>query len=280
MTKLSIITINRNNSAGLRKTIESVVSQTFTDYEYIVIDGASSDGSVDIIKEYADKITYWVSEPDKGIYNAMNKGIDLAKGEYIQFLNSGDWFYSKNVLQRVFELESSEDILYGDIILYNGMDNMIRFNYPDLLSVFYLTHHMICHQAIFHKKNLFDKRKYDETIQIVADWEFLLHVFYTKNCSCRKIDEIIVYNDGGGVSSIEEKVNIEREMVLHRYFSNRILDDYYNYRRLIESVDQSTLYPFLSIFSKKKRLQRFAKRILKLLLLLTNNKKLIPPERS
>lgn len=78
--KLSIITINRNNAAGLRRTIESVVSQTYTDFEYIIIDGASTDGSVEVIKEYSDKITYWVSEPDTGIYNAMNKGILKAQG--------------------------------------------------------------------------------------------------------------------------------------------------------------------------------------------------------
>ncbi|MDR2910496.1 MAG: glycosyltransferase [Bacteroidales bacterium] len=94
--KLSIITINLNNVAGLQKTIESVVKQTFTDYEYIVIDGGSTDGSADIIKQHANKITYWVSEPDKGIYNAMNKGIRVAKGEYCLFLNSGDWLINSN----------------------------------------------------------------------------------------------------------------------------------------------------------------------------------------
>ena len=88
--KLSVITINFNNRDGLRKTIESVVNQTYNDFEYIIIDGGSTDGSVDVIKEYADRIDYWVSEPDKGIYNAMNKGIDVAKGEYCIFMNSGD----------------------------------------------------------------------------------------------------------------------------------------------------------------------------------------------
>ena len=111
--KLSIITINLNNAAGLRKTIESVVNQTFTDYEYLIIDGGSTDGSVEVIKEFADKITYWVSEPDKGIYNAMNKGILKARGEYLQFLNSGDWLVDNEVLFRVFSLNHFEDILYG-----------------------------------------------------------------------------------------------------------------------------------------------------------------------
>ena len=115
MKKLSIITINRNNSAGLHKTIESVVSQTFTDYEYIIIDGASTDGSVDIIKQYANKITSWVSEPDKGIYNAMNKGILKATGEYLLFLNSGDSLHTYNVLNEIFRKEINSKIILGDV---------------------------------------------------------------------------------------------------------------------------------------------------------------------
>lgn len=120
--KLSIITVNRNNTEGLRKTIESVVSQTYTDFEYIIIDGASTDGSVDIIKEYADRITYWVSEPDNGIYNAMNKGILKAKGEYLQFLNSGDWLVDEGVLQTMIKYTDDVDILIGNIYLINGTE--------------------------------------------------------------------------------------------------------------------------------------------------------------
>lgn len=98
--QLSIITINRNNAAGLRRTIESVVSQTaFNQIEYIVIDGASTDGSKEVIMEFADKLTYWISEPDTGIYNAMNKGIKVATGEYCQFLNSGDWLAENKVIE-------------------------------------------------------------------------------------------------------------------------------------------------------------------------------------
>ena len=93
--KLSIITVNLNNRDGLQRTIDSVVSQTFTDYEWIVIDGGSTDGSRELIGQHQDRFAYWCSEPDKGIYNAMNKGIAHAKGEWLQFLNSGAWLYSK-----------------------------------------------------------------------------------------------------------------------------------------------------------------------------------------
>src|ERR1035437_595442 len=100
--KLSIITVNLSNATGLRKTIESVISQTFTDYEYLIIDGGSTDGSLDIIKEFADRMSYWVSEPDGGIYNAMNKGIAWATGDWIIFMNSGDVFRNIEVLENVF----------------------------------------------------------------------------------------------------------------------------------------------------------------------------------
>jgi len=117
MTTLSIISINLNNVAGLQKTIESVWPQTFTDYEYIIIDGGSTDGSIDIIKKYSDKITYWISEKDNGIYHAMNKGIEVAKGDYCLFLNSGDWLVDKKILENVFSNNHSEDILYGDMMV-------------------------------------------------------------------------------------------------------------------------------------------------------------------
>ena len=98
--KLSIITVNLNNAVGLKKTICSVINQTFLDIEYIIIDGGSLDGSLEIIKEYEKKITYWVSEPDSGIYNAMNKGIMHANGEYLQFLNSGDWLVNDSIIEK------------------------------------------------------------------------------------------------------------------------------------------------------------------------------------
>ena len=117
--KFSIITINYNNVEGLRNTIKSVVNQTYTDYEFIIIDGGSTDGSVEVIKEYANIITYWVSEPDKGIYNAMNKGIEVANGEYLNFMNSGDCFYNNDVLQKVADYHLEKDMIVGHDYHYN-----------------------------------------------------------------------------------------------------------------------------------------------------------------
>ena len=111
---LSIITINLNNREGLRKTIESVVNQTFQDFEFIVIDGASTDGSVEVIQDYP-RINYWISEPDTGIYNAMNKGIAKATGEYCLFLNSGDTLFQINTLTGILQSNPKGDIIFGNV---------------------------------------------------------------------------------------------------------------------------------------------------------------------
>ena len=111
MPKLSIITVNLNNREGLRKTAESVVSQTYKDYEWIVIDGGSTDGSKELIEQYAEHISYWVSEPDKGIYNAMNKGIRQAHGEYFLFLNSGDSLCDDDIVESFCVGNFKEDIV-------------------------------------------------------------------------------------------------------------------------------------------------------------------------
>src|SRR6478735_1115877 len=112
--QLSIITINYNNLQGLQKTIESVVSQSFKDFEYIIIDGGSTDGSKVLIEKYSESITYWVSEKDNGIYPAMNKGIQVANGEYLLFLNSGDWFYENTTLSMAIPMLRPFDIVYGN----------------------------------------------------------------------------------------------------------------------------------------------------------------------
>ena len=114
--KLSIVTINLNNVAGLHETIISVLNQSSADLEYIIIDGGSTDGSAELIKEYSDRIYYWVSEPDSGIYNAMNKGIRKASGEYLLFLNSGDALASDNIVEEVFRADHNEEILYLSLI--------------------------------------------------------------------------------------------------------------------------------------------------------------------
>lgn len=250
---LSIITINRNNAEGLRKTIESVVSQTYTDFEYIIIDGASTDDSVNIIKEYAEATLpcgeglgdrlYWVSEPDKGIYNAMNKGILKAKGEYLLFLNSGDWLVDENKIQLMVNNLNNEDILIANMYLVDD-DHSKKNNYigiypndysNDEITAIDLIFGAIPHNTSFIKKDLFLKNGlYDETYQIVSDWKFLIKNIVFNNASTKVLRNIFVTNfDMSGISTNNIELNQkERELVLNEFFSSTILKDYNAYYQL------------------------------------------------
>ncbi len=205
--KLTVITINRNNAVGLRKTIKSVVEQTFTDFEYIIIDGASTDDSVNVIKEYSDKVTYWVSEPDNGIYNAMNKGILKSKGEYLLFLNSGDWLYDKNVIEDFIEVKFNQDIISGNLINWDNGKILLKTTIDsDLLeyeNFFYDT--TLPHQATFIKNELFDKYGlYNEKNKLVSDWELFFTCLVIHNCSYYHFDRNVSYYDLSGISSQKE----------------------------------------------------------------------------
>ena len=277
MPKLSIITINRNNAKNLCKTIESVIAQTFTDYEYIIIDGESTDGSVDVIRQYEDKITYWVSESDNGIYNAMNKGIKVAQGEYVQFLNSGDWLCLNTILEDVFKLNRNEDVLYGNDLLCYDKQRIELKTYPQHLSFFHFFVGTISHEGTFHRRCLFDQL-YNESNKIVSDWEFQIQKIILSNCTTYKLDKAIVYFDMSGISQsplFEELQNAERKSVLEKYFPKRVLSDYEELKQMKEVASYS-LYSYVKIFSQHPRLQRLVRGFMKLLLKVTGNSHLIP----
>lgn len=219
--KLSVITINFNNRDGLRKTIESVVNQTYKEFEYIVIDGGSNDGSVDVIKEYADRIDYWVSEPDKGIYNAMNKGIDVAKGEYCLFLNSGDYFFNSNVINDCVPHMDGIDVLSGHLLHDNGF--LVRA--PKNITVEYLYFDTLSHPATFIKTILLKEFHYDENLKIVGDWKFFVQILIYKNSSYKPLDVVISVFNVFGISAIDRSLcRNERESVLKKDFPIRIYD--------------------------------------------------------
>jgi glycosyltransferase involved in cell wall biosynthesis len=167
---LSIITINLNNQTGLQKTIESVINQTFKNLEFIVIDGGSTDGSIEVIKLYQDKITYWISEHDEGIYNAMNKGIKIAKGRYCLFLNSGDFFISHDVIKLADPFSFTVPIVYGDGKVQQKK-LITQNNLPDTLSLDYFFNISLFHPSTFIKRELFEiYGLYNENNKIVSDW--------------------------------------------------------------------------------------------------------------
>lgn len=221
--KISIITINFNNLAGLKKTVESVVSQTWQEFEYIVIDGGSTDGSRAFIDSHNDKIDYWVSEPDNGIYNAMNKGILKASGDYLLFLNSGDHFFDKEVLNKNIQYIAKYDLIYFDLQMISATSTKIA-SYPESLRFSDLYFGSLPHPATFIKKTLFEKVGcYDENLKIVSDWKFFILALFKYHCTYSKIHETIAtfYSDG-----ISSNINnsLERNQVLKECFMGFVLD--------------------------------------------------------
>lgn len=245
--KYSIITINYNNSNGLRNTIESVVNQSYSDYEYIVIDGNSTDDSIKVIQKFANNIDIWISEPDKGIYNAMNKGIDHAHGDYLCFMNSGDCFYDQNVLQNVTSLLTS-DICAGNIYERGNITGFPGSNIT-LMDLFHTT---ICQQALFIRRELNTRFHYDERFTIVSDWKFLIQSLIISNCTFRKIDVTICNYEGGGRSEQYHDILVkEKEEIITELLPPRILADYYYYKE-----KSSPILDLIPRFNKTWRLHR------------------------
>lgn len=228
--KLSIITINLDNEAGLDKTIKSVIAQKYFNFEYIVIDGCSRDGSVKIIQSNEDRIDFWVSEIDNGIYCAMNKGIKKATGEYCLFLNSGDYLNNCDVLSNVFNSPVIEDMIIGSVIL-EGKNKREVFEIPDIdkLTFHYFLNSTFPHPGVFIKRNLFSKVGYfNEGHIISSDLEFFLVAIFKYASTLKKIPEIISVFDWNGLSSIPENASLvkkERTEILQKHFQ-RFLPDY------------------------------------------------------
>ena len=253
---ISIITINYNNQKGLTRTLDSVYSQDYVDYEHIIIDANSSDGSKEVIEEYKNKsnnLTFWVSEPDNGIYNGMNKGIIHAKGEYLLFLNSGD-FLEDEVLNKVHTSLTGEDLIYGNInfISSTGEKRLQVFSPPpfsitELISPsFYLPH-----PATFIKGMLLKKLLYTEQYKIVSDWEFWLKAIIFEQCSMKYINLCITNFYEGGISANIPVVMKEREEVLAKLFPPLI----FNGLQELSTAQSSPLYKSLQQTIDNKKLQ-------------------------
>jgi glycosyltransferase involved in cell wall biosynthesis len=233
--KLSIITINYNNASGLRQTIKSVVSQKCQEFEYVVIDGGSTDGSVEIIKEYARYIDYWVSEPDNGIYHAMNKGTRAAHGDYCQYLNSGDWLFDENVVASIIShLDDSVDILGGFLwpVMPDKTINKRHSALPKYISFQTFVTGIILHPATFIKRTLLLIRPYNENFKIVSDWIFFIESYLYENAIYKQINVDVVYFDMTGISSNPQNSSLlakER----HEYINTIPLEHFMSYIEVI-----------------------------------------------
>lgn len=239
--KLSIITINYNNATGLKATLESVAMQSYKEFEHIIIDGGSSDGSVPIIMSYEETIIAnrvnqktqyplitWVSEHDEGIYDAMNKGVAKSSGDYLYFLNSGDTLASQNSLQSMIEQLDGTDIIVGRVNRsyqgkIMGQTDLLSENDMSFYNMFL---HGLNHQAVIIRRDVQLAHMYDETLQIGADWKFFVQAIVFDNAKLKFIDIVFANYDVSGISSNAVDLRNEREKILADILPERIARDY------------------------------------------------------
>lgn len=228
--KLSIITINWNNREGLRATMENVLGQSARDqFEYVVVDGGAQDGSGEMLaSEYAGRLDKWTSQPIKPIYRKMNMGVEMASGDYLLFLNSGDALNDADVVRDVLpHLDGTHDLVIGTI-----MEGKRRTRVPDDITYLWMYKASIPHNGAFIKRELLVKHPYDENLTIVSDWKFFLQALILDNCSYKLIDRDIAYFDQTGISSTRpQQVEEERRKVLDDLVPARINDDYLQFTK-------------------------------------------------
>lgn len=235
--KFSVITVNYNNLEGLRKTAASVLCQTCHDYEWLIIDGGSTDGSRELIESHQAHLSYWCSEPDHGVYHAMNKGIARAHGDYLLFLNSGDALYDPEVLQKVADLQSEADILAGKALRTDNSQILHVYDESVFMQLYVDT---FSHQATFIKRSLFQDLSYDEHLKIVSDWKFWMESVIFRNAQVEYMDVVVALQDMSGVSSDHNVAGArlqrrERDQVLETLFPPRLRQELDNYQQLRQS---------------------------------------------
>ncbi len=257
MCKISIVTINYNNANGFKKTAKSVINQSFIDKEFIVIDGKSTDRSIEFIKLFKSKIDYWESEVDNGIYHAMNKGINRASGEYLLFLNSGDWLV-EDVLCGIDWENLSEDIIYFNMHRYYAPNNIQTQIYPEKLTLKQFINSNIGHQATFIKRSLFNTLGlYNVQYKFHGDFDFWLNALICNNCTYKYYPANLSYYDMNGLTSrYNHESKQERNEILLKYVPVRILEDYKYWLEKDKKYEilswyyQSKLYPILVLYYK------------------------------
>ncbi len=220
--KISVITINLNNLIGLKHTFESVINQDFPEIEFLIIDGESTDGSKEFIEENSEKTDFWLSEKDLGIYHAMNKGIKNSSGDYLIFLNSGDFFSGADSISKLISNSKGEDLIYGNLMIQESKNSWVK-KYPQSLNFRYFYFESLPHPACLISRKLFDQHGlYDTSLKIASDWKFFLLSVAKYNCTYKYVDlEISTFSFDGLSSKKENKVILENErrVTLKKYFN-------------------------------------------------------------
>jgi len=214
--KLSVVTIVYNDFRHIEKTILSVLEQSYSNIEYIIIDGGSNDGTVDLIKKHSNNITFWLTEPDNGLYDAMNKGIENANGDYICFLNSGDLFFDNNTVENIFlNNDSRVDVFYGETVIIDNDNNIKgkrRLSAPKELSwKSFKKGMLVSHQAFIPSMNLVEK--YNLNYKFSSDFDWCIRIMKKAKNIKNTNSTIIRYLDGGLtkkrlLSSLKERFSI------------------------------------------------------------------------
>ncbi|WP_158798513.1 glycosyltransferase family 2 protein [Pedobacter sp. L105] len=195
---ISIVTVVFNAVDTIEETIKSVIDQKNDDIEYIIIDGQSSDGTVDVIKKYDDKISYWISEPDKGIYDALNKGVSKIKGDFVLFLGADDTL--NNVLRNLNEyLIDTTTIYYGNAYMTRS-----KINYAGKFDIFKISHQNICQQAIFYPATVFERYKFDVTNKVHADYQLNLLLYSDIDFKFQFLNRVICNYSETGFSTLNK----------------------------------------------------------------------------
>ncbi|MGJ8684489.1 MAG: glycosyltransferase family 2 protein [Nonlabens sp.] len=221
---ISILTINYNDVSGLERTIKSVQNQSIALKDHIIIDGGSNDGSKELIEKHKSCFSYWISEPDNGVYDAMNKGIEKANGDYLLFLNSGDHFkddHSLSKLVAVIDETDPVELIYGNIEVV--ADRTWIKKYPAILHLDYFIKDSLPHPATLIRKDCFNNQLYDTSLDIVADWKFFLLGIGKQSLKYRYVDEVISVFYYDGISSQQHaQISKERAKVIRQYFPNKL----------------------------------------------------------
>lgn len=229
--KISVVTVSYNAAATIEETIKSVVNQSYDNIEYIIIDGGSTDGTVDIIKRYApggseygkhpNTVSYWISEPDKGIYDAMNKGIVAATGDYINFMNAGDRFASDQTLNETTKAMTDEmpGVYFGDVIWEKKGQLYTSPMTPFFLSEKKIKPMGICHQSIFTRTDLAKYKKFDTSFKMSADYQMIMSI-YNDGESFKQLMLPIAIYDMDGVSALNWELRMIDEARINGYDKN------------------------------------------------------------
>lgn len=257
---LSIITVNYNNNDGLTRTLQSIKQQLFSSYEHIIIDAGSTDESINTIKRYQEStshLTYWASEPDKGIYDGMNKGIAHAKGNYLYFLNSGDCLV-ENILKEIpFD---GTKFIYGNTKTVSKRKTKISTP-PAIPDLIYLCNNSLPHQSCFIHQSLFLNQKYDINYKIISDWAHSFISLIIERCSYNYIPILISECDGNGISSDRKRLEDERRQWFRDQFPPILSNSFLS----CAEIDGSSFRTILPLLSKTRK---FKKRMKKLVLFL------------